>query len=290
MPRLPVRSLLALVLLGAGLLPGAAPQPAAAQEAALPGLAQPTLAEVMRLDALFAVIAEEGAKGGRDIDAAMLGGTGGAGWTEAVARAYDPAALRAAYEAAVIPALAANPGAEAAALDFFGSDLGQRIVTLEIEARRTLLDDVARETAEVRAEKMGESRDPRLRLIRSMVEAGDMIELGTAATLSSYLAFNEGMAATGPAGLAGAPEDLSAEVYAQQAQVRADTTTWIITFMVLAYAPLSDAELEAYVDFAESPGGRAFNAALFAAFDQVMTPVSRAVGEAAGRRLAGRDI
>lgn len=281
-------------LLAAALALSPAAAPLSAQEAPAPGdgMASPaaTLADVLQLDALFAVIAEEGARSGQDLDAAMLGGQGGPGWAEAVARAHDPAALRQAFDAAIGPALTANPGAEAAALAFFGSDLGRRIVTLEIEARRTLLDTPAREAAEVRAERMGETRDPRLRLIRRLAEAGDMIERGTAASLSSYLAFNEGLVAMAPAGLAGRAGDLSAEVYAQEGQLRTDTAVWLISFMVLAYAPLTDAELEAYVDFAESPGGQAFNAALFLAFEQVMTPVSRALGEAAGLRLAGRDI
>jgi hypothetical protein len=248
------------------------------------------LAQVLRLEELFAAVAEEGAQGGRDIDEGLLGRAGGPGWAAAVARIYDPAVLRPAFEAALAEALAVRPGGEEAALAFFGSELGQRILGLEIAARRALLDDPQREAAEVAAERMGEARDPRLRQIRRLVETTDMIELGTTATLSAYLAFQEGMAETAPAGLAPRPEDLPAQVYALEAQIRADTATWVISYMTLAYSPLTEAEVDAYIAFFDSEAGRDVNAALATAFEATLTPVSRDLGRAAGRSLAGRDI
>lgn len=256
------------------------------------GSVQPAagLAQALRLEELFAAVAEEGAKGGQDIDASLLGGAGGPGWTDAVAQIYDPAVLRPAFEAALAEALASRPGGEEAAVAFFGSDLGQRILGFEIAARRALLDDPQREAAEVAAERMGEARDPRLRQIRRLAEATEMIELGTTATLSSYMAFQEGMGETAPPGMAPRPEDLPGQVYALEPQIRADTATWVISYMTLAYSPLTEAELDAYIAFFESEAGQDVNAALATAFEAMLTPVSRALGRAAGLSLAGRDI
>ena len=53
---------------------------------------------------------------------------------------------------------------------------------------------------------------------------------------------------------------------------------------------LSKAELDAYIAYSESPAGQQLNAALFAAFDGVFTPVSKALGLAVARELQGQDI
>lgn len=246
------------------------------------------LSDVIHVDALFAAVADEGAASGKDLDASLLGGEGGPGFAADVARAYDPARLAPAFATALGVALPAE--VEAAAVAFWGSDAGQRIVLAEIEARRALIDPATREAAEVAADRMGEKRDPRLRLIRRIIEQGDMIELGVTGTMTTYLAFNDGMAETGPETLALPPEERAAEVYGQEAQIRADTTAWLISFMALAYSGLSEADLQAYADFLETPEGGRTNAALARAFETVMTPVSRAVGQAAGRALSGSTI
>ena len=58
----------------------------------------------------------------------------------------------------------------------------------------------------------------------------------------------------------------------------------------MAYRPLSDAELTAYVEFSQSPEGQLLNRALFATFDKVFAVVSRDLGTAAAGMLTGRDI
>jgi len=58
----------------------------------------------------------------------------------------------------------------------------------------------------------------------------------------------------------------------------------------LAYSPLTEAEMESYIRFWESPAGQRLNAALFAAFDTVFRDVSQDLGRAAGIAMQGRDI
>ena len=58
----------------------------------------------------------------------------------------------------------------------------------------------------------------------------------------------------------------------------------------MAYAPLSDAELQAYIDFSHSKAGQALNSVLFSAFDRLGSQQSRGMGLVAGQLMQGQDI
>jgi hypothetical protein len=248
------------------------------------------LGEVLQLDALFAVLRDEGLKHGEDLAADMFPGGGGSAWQAELARIYVLKSVRSRFDAALATELGADPEALAGSVAFFGSDLGQRILELEIEARRTFLDTAAEEAAQVAAEDAAGAKDPKVALIRQMIEAGDLLEMNVAGSLSSTLAFMTGMADSGAYG-ANLPEDqIRSDTWAQEDETRADLSTWLYSYLGLAYAPLTEAELRAYVDFWESPAGKRLNAALFTAFDQAFRRLSYDLGHAAGTAMLGRDI
>ena len=80
-----------------------------------------------------------------------------------------------------------------------------------------------------------------------------------------------------------------AEVWGES-DVRRDTTEWLFPFLMLAYQPLSDQELDAYIAFSTTPAGQKANRAVFAAFDAMFVQVSKELGQSAGRLMAGQDI
>ena len=59
---------------------------------------------------------------------------------------------------------------------------------------------------------------------------------------------------------------------------------------MLSYQPLTPPELQSYIDFSATDSGKKLNAAMFLAFDAVMADLSRDLGAAAGRLMAGQDI
>jgi hypothetical protein len=207
----------------------------------------------------------------------------------AVEAIYDVPTLREGFDAALEAEIAGHP-ALPEMLAFFGSDLGQRILTLEVDARRALLDEGVKEAAQVTSEKMQAERDPRIKLIGRLIEANDLLEMNVAGALTGNLAFLQGMAREGTYGADVDDEQMMSDVWGQEDQVRTDTSAWLYSYMALAYQPLSDAELEAYIDFSETPAGQRLNAALFAAFDVVFKQVSYNLGRAAGRAALGSDI
>jgi hypothetical protein len=248
------------------------------------------LGEVMQLDALFAVLREEGLAYGETLQADMFPAGGGAEWKQAVSDIYDLARLRDGFDAALKDALGSDAEATAEMVRFFGSDLGQRIVGLEIEARRAFLDTAAEEAARVAADDAAAARDPKVGQIRRMIESTDLLEMNVAGSMSGNLAFMTGMAETGVYGRDMPQDQILSDVWAQEEQVRADTSSWLYAYLGLAYAQLSEADLEAYVAFWDSPAGQRLNAALFTAFDKVFRPISFDLGRAAGRAMLGRDI
>jgi hypothetical protein len=280
---LPRLALVALLALGQPVLAEtAAPDPAGE-------VSVDRLAQVMQLDALFQVLREEGIAHGEDLQVDMFPAGGGANWTAEVAGIYDLARLQPAFTEVLRAELADKPEVLEAIIGFFASDLGQRVIGLEIEARRAFLDTAAEEAARVAAEDAVAARDPKVALIRRMIEAGDLLEMNVAGALSGSLAFVTGMADSGAYGAI--PQDqLLSDVWGQEEQVRADTSSWLNSYLGLAYHPLSEADLESYISFWESPEGQQLNAALFSAFDKVFRQVSLDLGRAAGRAMQGSDI
>jgi hypothetical protein len=248
------------------------------------------LGDVLQLDALFEVLSEEGVAHGATLESDMFPAGGGPDWMATVARIYDVAHLRAEFDQALQAELAGDPSVVPDIIAFFGSDLGQRVLRLEIDARRAYLDVAAEEAARVAADDAAASRDPKVALIRRMIEAGDLLEMNVAGAMSGNLAFMTGMASTGVYGTSMPEDQLLSDIWAQEEQTRADMSTWLYSFLGLAYHPLTEAELETYIEFWESPAGQRLNAALFTAFDKVFRQVSLDLGRAAGTAMLGRDI
>jgi hypothetical protein len=87
------------------------------------------------------------------------------------------------------------------------------------------------------------------------------------------------------------PEDqILSEVWAQESDLRKETVEWLFPYISLAYSPLTRDELQAYIDFSDTPAGRKANAVLFAAFDTIFVAVSTDLGRAVALRLNGQDI
>lgn len=278
-------------LLLVGLL--ALPLPALAETTSQPPAAEisvTTLSEVMQLPALFAVLRQEGLDYGATLEKDMFPGGGGPGWKAAVDALYDDKALLADFNAVLEAELARDPATLAEIIAFYQGKTGLRIASLEVEARRAFLDEASEEAARVAAEDRAAARDPKVKLLERFITAGDMVEMNVAGALSGNLAFMQGMSNAGAYGQPMPEADLMGEVWAQEQQIRNDTTSWLHAYLGLAYEPLSEREMQDYVDFMESPAGQRLNAALFLAFDQVFRQLSYDLGLAAGTAMLGQDI
>lgn len=280
-------TILVSLLLGlwSGVAIVAAVSPALATEGRLQLLSQSLYIEQM-----FEIIHEEGIAHGKEIDAQLLGGNGGPSWQQTVSRIYEPKHLVQNFQQSFEKEVGLTGADPEPMVDFYQSELGQKVAQLELSARRAFLDDSIRRTADEKLDRALLEQDPRLQKIKDFVDENQLVEMNVVTALNGNLAFLRAMAAS--AGVAGrmTEAEMLSEVGRQEADIRQGTERWILNFSLMAYAPLSDQELKDYLVFSKSAAGSALNRALFAAFDSTFTDVSDALGRSVGAWMQGTDL
>ncbi|MCU0901645.1 MAG: DUF2059 domain-containing protein [Cypionkella sp.] len=260
------------------------------QQAPLDAARITALTDTMMIGDVIAVMREEGLDYGRTLATEMFAGSGGAQWDAAVSLIYDAPTMRARFDAALGEALQAN-GADLAPIEaFFGSEQGQTVLRLEIEARRAMLDEAVEDAAKLAWADMQAEGGPRVDQLMRFAEVNDLIESNVMGAMNANLAFYRGLSESGAFPQDMTEEQMLADVWGQEPDVRAETTDWLFPFLSLAYQPLPDEGLDAYLAFSESAAGQQMNTALFAAFDKVFTQISYDLGRAAAKQMLGEDI
>ncbi|MEM9249126.1 MAG: DUF2059 domain-containing protein [Pseudomonadota bacterium] len=279
--------------LGAALavLPLSAPaQPVVVKDAASAAeIAQVApLLDALGLNELLPVMRSEGLSYAQELSSDMFPGRGGPRWEDLVDRIYAVdrmVDIMTREMAADLPPETLEP-----LLAFFTSELGRRIVRLEVSAREALLDESVEEASEASLRAMRADDDPRLEVLSDFIEANDLVESNVVGALNSNWAFYQGLDAGGAFQGTLTEEEMLSDVWGQEAEIRADTTDWVFSYLAMAYQPLTDAEIGAYTELSRSDAGEALNTALFAAFDVLFTTISRDLGLAAATFMAGEDI
>lgn len=248
------------------------------------------LVAVLQLPEVFEVLAAEGEAYGKEIDENMLDGAGGASWSAAVHQIYAPDRLLAEFNTALVAALPQSGTSFAPVIEFFGSGLGQQATTLEISARRALLDPDVEDASRLTLEEMRAGNDPRVALVTDFVEVNDLVESNVSNGLNANFAFYQGLRDAGAIGAEMSEDDVVAEVWAQEQAIREETDIWVHAYLMMAYAPLSDEDIKRYTDFTRRPEAQMMNRALSEAYAQVFRDVSRQLGRAAGVVLAGQSL
>ena len=256
---------------------------AAAPLSAAPGEA---LLEAMRVPEIVQVMREEGLDYAQEMGEDLLPGGATRGWRAVVSQVYDTEAMEEVVRGQFIDSFA---GTEAGPLlDFFTSEDGQRVVDLEITARRTLIDDDLEASAREAYQALDGTDDPRLEQIEAFVEANDLVEANVVGAMNASYQFYLGLVDGGAFEMA--EEEILSEVWAQEEDTRSDTREWLYAFLLVAYRPLSDAVLDEYVALSASPEGRAMNRALFAGFNAMYDEISYGLGLAAAQQMLGEEL
>jgi hypothetical protein len=234
------------------------------------------------------IMREEGISYATELAGDLFPGRGGAQWSAMVERIYDREAMEEAVRSRAEPALSEAEVEELT--EFFTSETGRRIVSLEISARRALLDEAVEEMSEESYAAALEEGDPRLDLLEAFVEANDLVERNVVGALNSNYAFYAGLADGGAFDFDLTEDQILRDVWGQEPEIRSDTTEWLYSYLYLAYRPLSDNELEAYIALSSSEAGQALNGALFEGFDAMFNGISAALGMAAAQFMGGQEL
>lgn len=232
------------------------------------------LVDAMGLPGLIAVFAAEGVESGQDLNIGFLDGQGGDVWAQTVNELYDPARLEQELRDGMIAVLDSDVAAQA--LLFFESDVGARIVDLEVEARRAMMNDDLEDAAK---SAPSASSAP----ITEFLDVRDLVTLNTDTSIAARVAFFEGMALT-------APQIELPDVEAQRDDVRARTESWLRGYYALAQSPLTADDVAIYTAFWETEVGDAVNAALIGTFTDSYVTLSFGLGQMVGRLLPQNDL
>jgi len=204
--------------------------------------------------AQLATMLGEAAEGSFDPDAALI--------VRAVTAHFAPAALRA--EAVRLIEAAWDSAAAQRAAQWLESELGRRVTALE--ERSTSTEALAGLAAFIERLEAQPPPEERVALVRRLLAAYGGIEFVVEANLATSLAFFAGLNELMPDAERDTLEDIRAFVEAGRSGMRASMQQRIVPVYLYTYAPLTNAELAAYVDFLESPAGRWYVDATSAAY------------------------
>ncbi|AXI46535.1 hypothetical protein C1J03_11210 [Sulfitobacter sp. SK012] len=244
------------------------------------------LMDVLQIAQLTQILHEEGLEYAEDLNADMLMGTGGAGWQIQAEAIYDPYRLSEGIRKGLEGHVNSDHLEES--ITFFASDLGQKIIGLENSARVAMADGEVEAAARDRFAALEDTDDARLALLTRMTQTGDLVTRNVTSALNSNYQFLRGMVDGDAYDMT--DDEILTEVGADREEITADTESWLGAFLLLAYSPLSDAELEAYVAFSETDAGLALNAGFFAGFDPLYEDIAYALGRAVALNMTAQEL
>ena len=280
------------VFLAFGLIAAVPQAPVRAEQAIAP--ADPASAEMREMltligmDRLLPIMRAEGVAYADALEAELFPGKGGADWAAMIEKIYAPERMETIITRRFSTEMADVDLAPLRA--FFDTERGQRIVGLEISAREALLDDEVEAVSRDNLDILRGEDDPRLAVLGDFIEENDLVETNIAGALNSNLAFYQGLAAGGALTVEMSQEDMLRDVWAQEPDIREETEGWVWSYLAMAYKPLKDEDITAYTALSRTAEGRALNAALFAAFDDLFTAISRDLGIGASQFMSREDI
>jgi hypothetical protein len=262
--------------------------PGAGEAAMAPApVSVPELLGIVDTRAMMQIVATEGARHGLTLEAQLFPGKGGDAWAREVARIQDHDRLLDIVGDVLGDELRVGDAGAAAA--FFASDLGQRIVSREVAARRAMLDAAVEAEAKQAGAMLREAETPRAALIGELIGALDLVSTNVSGGMNANFAFYRGLGDGGALRERLTEADMLAMVREQADSIRASTEAWLRAYLAMAYAPLTDRELAEYVAFARTDAGRRYSAAMFASYGRVFEATSYELGRAAARFMEATD-
>ena len=244
------------------------------------------LMDVLKIDTLSQILFQEGLGHAEELNVDMLNGQGGSGWQMQAKAIYDPGRIAEALRRAIEKELTGVLLEET--ITFFASDLGRKIIELENSARVTMAEPDVEEAARARFASLTGSDDPRLAQVMQMIEAGDLISRNVTSAMNTNYQFLRGLSDGKVLDLSDA--EILNDVMSDRDEIEADTTGWLAAFMLLAYSPLTDAEMTAYVVFSQTPAGLALNRGFFEGFDPLYEDISYALGRAVALNMTAEEL
>ncbi len=243
--------------------------------------------ELFRMEEVFEILRQEGLESGRELAEQDQAISASPAWMARLNKIYDTEKMAEVFRTSLDDV--DNLDSSSDVLNFFESDLGKEIIAIELDARRALMDDTVEEALADQVAHMETTQADRLSLYHAFIQANGLIENNVMGALNSNLAFYRGLSTGEGYAEAMSESFMLSTVWEQEPEIRKEMEDWTINFSVMAYAPLTDDEVQAYIDASETPSGQKLNTALFAGFDALFESQSFELGRAMAEFMAGED-
>lgn len=243
----------------------------------LDALGVPQIVEIMRA---------EGLEYGETLAQDMIPGGATSGWDAVVERIYDE--TRMLETVRVVFTQEFGDADITPLLEFFTSDTGQQIVSLELSARTAMREQEIEDAARAAFRDLEGTESETLSKISDFVEVNDLVEANLVGALNANYMFYLGLVDGGALNMSEA--DILTEVWSSEEETRSDTREWVYAFLLMAYRPLPDGVVEQYTKLSRTDPGRALNRALFAGFNEMYDDISYALGKAVARQMQVQDL
>lgn len=244
------------------------------------------LSDALRINDIAQVLHREGRAYGVDLNRDMLDGRGGVYWSELVDDIYSAKRLADTVSIAMLNGL--SPAQIEDSLTFFQTEAGKNTISLEISARIALSDPNMEADARSYYHRLKGSDDARFDLISQYIVVNDLLEQNVAGALSFSYYLYRGLVDGGA--LEMDEDSIRAEVWRDEPETRADTESWLFGFLLMAYQPLSDQDIQANLAFSLSEAGQALNLALNDGFEMAYRDISYGLGLGLAGAMAARDL
>lgn len=246
----------------------------------------PEMERALDLARVVEVLRDEGLVYGNGLKTDMLSGQAGAYYDRRISDIYDPETMLETLGSRIGAGLTKEQIDQSIA--FFTSDRGQRIITLELDARVAITEPAVDEIAAQALSQAEVAQSSRVAMVDRFIDINDLTERNVSGALGANYRFYRGLVDGGSHRM-GEGEILDL-VWSEENAIRADTDGWLRRFLFMAYSPLSEQDMQAYLEFSESETGQALNAALFDGFDRMYHTIYYALGRAVADELQASDL
>lgn len=233
------------------------------------------LVDAMGVPALIQSFAQDGIDGTKDLDEAFLAGQGGDVFYETARKLYAPDRLESELRLSLAEQIDRKTAERA--LLFFESELGRKIVDLEVQARQAMVDPSLKATA------IGAAETARNQVLR-LLHVRDLIDRNVEIAVAAQNAFYKGFAAISE------EQDAAPDIESQRPLIKEETSAWVTGYYVLVASALSDQDLDRYITFWETDVGVALDTAMNEAFEASYMTLSFGLGQAIGRLLPQNEL
>ena len=192
---------------------------------------------------------------------------------KAIATAYAPPRMRADARNFLESELAEADQKQV--LTWLDSDTGKKINLLEEQSGEVTDRKKRDQESSAYAATLPKNRSDRIQRFMQVVRVSEGM---ASLIINNNLAIANGLAMTAPVQELINLEALSKQLESQRPQLIASMDKRLLAEYAYIYRTVTDAEIDAYIAFAETPSGRKYHAAFIAAIERAMTEASLVVG------------